>query len=169
MATPSSVADHFGTSAAIVAVASKATDLLARWCEFEGADGLVYEAVDPAELLIRVGSAIQSRERGHVIRAGRVRVDLLRHFARIGDFSAELTSGEALILGCLASTSGAWWQATGLVDQLRAVHQTSDSIWQFVHRLRAKLGAWRTVIETSRTRGYRLNPCAKPATDLLST
>jgi hypothetical protein len=160
---PARVAEHFGTSAAVVAVIREPADLLTLWHEIEGTDAFVYQTADAAELLLRVWQAIGAHERQHVIRAGRVHVDLLRHAVSVGDFSAELTSGEALVLGCLARTSGRWWNSVDLVGELGTAHQTSDSIWQYVHHLRTKLGPWQAVIESSRSCGYRLNPCAKPS------
>jgi DNA-binding response OmpR family regulator len=162
-AAPERVAEHFGTSAPVIAVVKQSTDLLTWWRELEDADAFVYETVDPAELIVRIAKTMNAHERGHVIRAGRVRVDLLRHTVSVAGFSTELTSGEALVLGVLAHASGRWWHAVDLIDELGSVHQTSDTVWQHVHRLRVKLGPWQAVLETSRARGYRLNPCAAPA------
>jgi len=158
--SPREAAARLGTSAPALAVVGSDTERSRYRRELELADGYVMKTLDPLELLIRVRAAVGAHRRRHLFRAGLVELDVLRRRVRVAeDPWIELTSREAHVLGCLAEKAGRWWSSSELLGELGAVHQTNDPVRQYILRLRSKLGRHCVVIQSSRTLGYRMNPC----------
>jgi DNA-binding response OmpR family regulator len=87
-----------------------------------------------------------------------VALDTFNRVLRAGCGTIELRRGEASVLGYLANRRGVW-SSTQIIG--RDVFGRSDRasrtlVWKYISELRQKLGIRSEVIESSRTRGYRL-------------
>jgi len=111
------------------------------------------------ELLARIRVHLRKRdgESDHVVRAGRVLLDLARREARVGSAVAQLSDREFRVLHHLAEHAGEVISRERLLSEVWGYHfdPGSNVVDVCIRRLRQKLGA-DAPIETVRHAGYRL-------------
>jgi two-component system, OmpR family, response regulator len=114
------------------------------------------ELVARARVQLRRGGDTQ--DESHVVRAGRLALDLARHVARYGDCETELTAREFALLHHLVRHPGEVVSRERLLSEVWGFHfdPCSNVVDVCVRRLRKKLGP-RGPIETVRHAGYRLS------------
>ena len=128
-----------------------------------GADDYIDKARPPEELLARISAALRreaahaAAEGAHVLRMGRLEIDLARMTARGGGIELQLTRYDAIILGLLASKRG---KAFSYDEMVAALHgtgcATESAVYSAMYRLKAKLGPAGALLECKRGVGYRL-------------
>jgi DNA-binding response OmpR family regulator len=116
-------------------------------------------ALDELLARIRVHLRKSSGESDHVLRAGRVVLDLARREARVGPAVAQLSDREFRVLHHLAEHAGEVISRERLLSEVWGYHfdPGSNVVDVCIRRLRQKLGAG-APIETVRHAGYRLTP-----------
>ncbi len=112
------------------------------------------------ELIARIRVQLRKtrqEENGHVVRAGRIVLDLARREARIGTVTAQLSDREFRVLHHLAEHPGEVISRERLLSEVWGYHfdPGSNVVDVCIRRLRKKLGA-DAPIETIRHAGYRL-------------
>jgi two-component system OmpR family response regulator len=123
-----------------------------------GADDFVARPVDPSEIVARLRAVLRRTGTAALLRWGEVEVDVAHRTAYVRGGYLALTDREQAVLACLVEAAG------GMVSRkqlLRRVWKRDDDpgtnlVEVHVSRLREKLGADSTMIETVRRAGYRL-------------
>jgi len=145
----------------IIMLTAKA-DEIDRVVGFElGADDYVTKPFSPRELVLRVGAVLRRRQGSDAestqLQYGALRIDSNRHRCFVESEEVQLTSKEFDLLHCLMSRPGRVMTRDTLLDRVwgRDVTVTSRTIDTHLKRLREKLGAAGSYLETVRGVGYR--------------
>ena len=137
-----------------------------------GADDYLAKPFSPQELVLRV-AAILRRSRTaprsdapDIISIGALRIDRGSHRVTVDDREVELTPTEFKLLLTLAERRGRVQGRTHLLETVweAAPDIQTRTVDMHVQRLRTKLGAAGSLIETVRGFGYRLSPPARSGT-----
>jgi DNA-binding response OmpR family regulator len=112
------------------------------------------------ELIARIRVQLRKsrqEENEHVLRAGRIVLDLARREARVGEITAQLSDREFRVLHHLAEHAGEVISRERLLSEVWGYHfdPGSNVVDVCIRRLRKKLGT-EAPIETIRHAGYRL-------------
>lgn len=131
-----------------------------------GADDYIVKPFSPRELVLRV-KAILIRGRPkesvqEILSAGGLKVDVPRHKVTVGKKEVKLTAMEFKLLATLIRRKGRVQSRDRLLDDVWNLEAdvTTRTIDTHIKRLRQKLGAAGTLVETVRGHGYRLSEAA---------
>ena len=142
-----------------------------------GADDYVVKPFGMAELLARARAALRRQSRGtggeHLVRAGRLTIDLAARSVLIGDERIQLSPKEYRLLQTLAQHAGNVVTHQQLLKEVWGIkHQhRAHYLRIFVRKLRQKIEEDPTqprVLMTELGVGYRLAPDVEPARSLES-
>jgi DNA-binding response OmpR family regulator len=123
-----------------------------------GADGFVSRPVQARELTSHLRAVLRRVASSHV-RCGAVVIDLSEHVAYVHGRRLKLTAREYFLLACLTEAGGKVVSRTDLLARVwRRSDARSNLVEAHMSRLRNKLGAESTLIESVRLWGYRLRP-----------
>ncbi len=123
-----------------------------------GADDFVARPLQARELTSHL-RAVLRRVASSRVRCGAVVIDLGEHAAYVYGRRLKLTAREYSLLACLTEAGGKMVSRTELLARVwRRADARSNLVEAHMSRLRDKLGADSTVIESVRLWGYRLRP-----------
>ena len=136
-----------------------------------GADDYVMKPFSPRELVLRVKAIFRrtKEKRSEMLRAGRIQIYPERRQCFVGHDVIALTAKEFDLLYELMRARGNVLTRDMLMDRVWGYHSeaTSRTLDTHVRRLREKLGAGGTYVETVRGVGYRIgSPADEPGSDL---
>ena len=126
-----------------------------------GADDYVTKPFSPRELLLRVKAILRRRRTTNSpsskIEYGEIVIDLERHRCRVAERELSLTAKEFGLLSALMSRPGRVMTRARLLEQVWGddTFVSLRTIDTHMKRLREKLGASGTIIDTIRGVGYR--------------
>jgi DNA-binding response OmpR family regulator len=152
------------TAAVPIIILTARTDEVDRVVGLElGADDYVAKPFSPKELVARVRAVLRrsgQRETSHVLRAGGIALDPLRHQVHVDGQPVVLTPKEFDLLQALLDAAGRVLSREHLLNRIwgyaRADEIESRTVDVHVRRLRVKLGAAGRRIATLKGVGYRL-------------
>jgi two-component system phosphate regulon response regulator PhoB len=128
-----------------------------------GADDYLTKPFSPQELVLRVGAILRRMSAGgtnaaDVVVIGPIRIDRHEHRVQVDGQDVDLTPTEYKLLQLLAERRGRLQGRSQLLETVwdAAPDIQTRTVDMHVQRLRAKLGAAGTLIETVRGFGYRL-------------
>ncbi len=123
-----------------------------------GADDFVSSAADALELAVRLRACAQRALARARLTWGSLELDRMRRVVRIRGRTIDLTERESDLLACLMEAGGRIVARARLRQKVwpRTQERRSNMVEVHLSRLRDKLGADATVIETVRRAGYRL-------------
>jgi two-component system phosphate regulon response regulator PhoB len=129
-----------------------------------GADDYLTKPFSPQELILRIGAILRRVSQGNnrasdVIKLGELRIDRTAHRVTVGDHDIDLTPTEFKLLLLLAERKGRVQARSHLLQTVwdAAPDIQTRTVDMHVQRLRNKLGAAGSLIETVRGFGYRIN------------
>jgi two-component system phosphate regulon response regulator PhoB len=129
-----------------------------------GADDYLTKPFSPQELILRIGAILRrvslgSSRASDVIRIGELRIDKTAHRVSVSDQEIELTPTEFKLLLLLAERKGRVQARSHLLQTVwdAAPDIQTRTVDMHVQRLRNKLRAAGSMIETVRGFGYRIN------------
>ncbi len=131
-----------------------------------GADDYVPKPFDLGELLARVRAlGRRSQHSDCIVKVGPLALDRLEHHATVNGEDVDLTPREFALLTYLARESG---RAVPRSELLRNVWEISfdpgsNVVDAHIKKVREKLGAFGTLVQTVRGVGYRVSPSDSPA------
>lgn len=133
-----------------------------------GADDYVTKPFSPKELMLRIKNVLnrsQNHPAGVIVEAGNFKLDKNSLSLHIGEEAVDLTATEFKLLVVLIESDGITQERA---DLLRMVWGYNDlmqtrTLDTHIKRLREKLGAYGSQIETIRSVGYRFNSDAQPS------
>ena len=126
-----------------------------------GADDYVTKPFSPRELLLRVKAILRRRRTTNSpsskIEYGEIVIDVERHRCRVAELELSLTAKEFGLLSALMSRPGRVMTRERLLEQVWGddTFVSLRTIDTHMKRLREKLGASGTIIDTIRGAGYR--------------
>ena len=127
-----------------------------------GADDYLTKPFSPQELVLRVAAILRRSSRADqtaqgILDAGPLRIDRASHVVTVGGDEVDLTATEFKLLLTLVERRGRVQTRSALLDEVweAAPDVQTRTVDMHVQRLRAKLGAAGTMIETVRSIGYR--------------
>ncbi len=127
-----------------------------------GAADYVTKPFSPREVVMRAKAILHREGRNssdYKIRAGNIKVDVLRHAVYVADKAVHLTAVEFKLLAKLMESPGQLLERDYLLRCVWGYEHSVDTrtVDTHVRRLRAKLGSSSGMIESVRGFGYRLN------------
>jgi DNA-binding response OmpR family regulator len=147
-----------GFLGAIVVLGAVANDVAA--LVDAGADDFVLAPIQPSEVVVRVQMALRRVVAQARCRWGPVEIDRVRRTCSLRGQMLPLTAREYDLLSCLLEAGGEVMSRADLLSKVWGREEDPGSNLLEVHlsRLRDKLGADASMIETVRRAGYRLRP-----------
>jgi two-component system phosphate regulon response regulator PhoB len=129
-----------------------------------GADDYLTKPFSPQELILRIGAILRRVEQGGnapsaILRIAALRIDKTAHRVTVDDHEVDLTPTEFRLLLLLAERKGRVQARAHLLQTVwdAAPDIQTRTVDMHVQRLRNKLGAAGSLIETVRGFGYRIN------------
>ncbi|HEY3257653.1 MAG TPA: response regulator transcription factor [Gemmatimonadaceae bacterium] len=129
-----------------------------------GADDYLTKPFSPQELILRIGAILRRVDQGGispnaVLRIAALRIDKTAHRVTVDDHEVDLTPTEFRLLLLLAERKGRVQARAHLLQTVwdAAPDIQTRTVDMHVQRLRNKLGAAGSLIETVRGFGYRIN------------
>lgn len=127
-----------------------------------GAEDYVVKPFSPRVLLARIQTVLRRRNTkktaAHLIKHGRLHIDLRKHEVTVEGQSVNLTYTEFAVMSLLAAKPGWAFTRSQIVDNVRGYNYsvTDRSVDVQIVGLRRKLGIYGHYIETLRGVGYRI-------------
>jgi two-component system phosphate regulon response regulator PhoB len=129
-----------------------------------GADDYLTKPFSPQELILRIGAILRRVDQGGnspnaILRIAALRIDKTAHRVTVDDHEVDLTPTEFRLLLLLAERKGRVQARAHLLQTVwdAAPDIQTRTVDMHVQRLRNKLGAAGSLIETVRGFGYRIN------------